>query len=271
VHCCGFDSIPSDLGVLVLADYAAKKHGRKLGRVRLRVTRMRGRASGGTMHSALGILEAAHDRETRNAIFDPYTFDPEGSKRGPDRSEDPLPSFDRDRGRWTVLFPMSFVNARVVRRSNALQDHRYGDRFEYEERIDVGEGAKGLSRAVQISAGFGGFAAASWLPPGRDLLKRFLPSPGEGPDRERRERGSFELQLFAETDGSPPITLKGTVAAQGDPGYAATSRMLGESALCLALDGVAARGVLTPAVAMGSALVERLRRAGMIFDVAESR
>jgi short subunit dehydrogenase-like uncharacterized protein len=164
---------------------------------------------------------------------------------------------------------MSYVNARVVRRSNALMGHRYGASLEYEEGIDAGAGAKGLSRALGISLGMGVFAAAAWTAPTRDLLKRFLPDPGEGPSPEQRERGSFTIRLFAESEGSPPVQLEGTVAAQGDPGYAATARMLSESALCLARDRVPARGVLTPAVAMGPALIERLRRAGMTFEVNE--
>jgi short subunit dehydrogenase-like uncharacterized protein len=271
VHCCGFDSIPSDLGVLMLADHASTKYGQGLAHVRTRVMRMHGRASGGTMHTALGILRAAGRPSTLRAIADPYTFDPEDGRRGADRRERLLPSRDRDRGRWTVVFPMSFINSRVVRRSNALMDHRYGEAFTYEERIDTGSGSKGFSRALRTSLALGGFAAAGWLPGTRDLLKRFLPHPGEGPDLERRERGSFAIELLAKSDGSPSITLKGTVAAQGDPGYAASSRMLGESALCLALDGIEARGVVTPAVAMGSALIARLRRAGMTFEVTESR
>jgi short subunit dehydrogenase-like uncharacterized protein len=269
VHCCGFDSIPSDLGVLMLADYLEKVHKRKLAKVRLRVVRSRGGLSGGTIHSALQVLEAAHDPSVRAVLLDPYTLDPEGSQRGPDRPEQLMPKKDEDRGRWVAPFPMSYVNARVVRRSNALMNHRYGAAFQYEEGIDVGGGARGFSRALGIATTMSGFTLAAWLPGTRDLLKRFLPDPGEGPSIEQRERGSFVIRLHAESEGTPAIRLEGTVAAEGDPGYAATSRMLGESALCLARDRVPARGVLTPAVAMGPALLERLRRAGMTFEVKE--
>jgi short subunit dehydrogenase-like uncharacterized protein len=270
VHCCGFDSIPSDLGVLMLADHVEKKHRRRLAKVRTRMLRSRGGVSGGTLASAMEVLSAAHDPEIRRALLDPYTLDPEGSRRGPDEPEQLLPRRDEDRGRWVAPFPMSWVNARVVRRSNALMGYRYGESFEYDEAIDAGAGPAGFSRALGIAAGMAGFTAAAWLPATRDLLKRFLPHPGEGPTPEERERGSFVFRLFAESDGSPPLRMEGTVAGRGDPGYAATSRMLGESALCLAHDRVPARGVLTPAVAMGPALLERLRRADMTFEVADA-
>ncbi len=269
VHCCGFDSVPSDLGVLMVADRMQEEHRRRLSRVRARVKQAEGRVSGGTIASALGIVEASRDPAVRRIVLDPYSLDPTGGRRGADSTEALLPHRDADRGRWTAPFPMSYVNARVVRRSNALLEYRYGESFRYDEAIDTGRGLRGWSRALAISLAMGGFTAAAVTPGVRGLLKRFLPRPGEGPSRDERERGRFRFELIAESEGTPPLTLVGVVAGEGDPGYAATSRMLSESALSLALDGVHARGVLTPAVAMGSALIERLRRAGMTFEVAE--
>ncbi|MFP2964307.1 hypothetical protein ACLEPN_43045 [Myxococcus sp. 1LA] len=135
-------------------------------------------------------------------------------------------------------------------------------------------GPKGLLRAGGVTAGLGGLVAAMQVKPLRTLLeKKVLPAPGEGPSPEAREKGFFVAQLRGEgtaTNTGKQVKLKGKVAAQGDPGYAATSRMLAESALCLAFDDVPSKGgVLTPASSMGMKLVERLRRAGMTFQVEE--
>jgi short subunit dehydrogenase-like uncharacterized protein len=273
VHTCGFDSIPSDLGVHMLQEHARAAHGGRLSEVRCYADSVRGGASGGTVHSMLqAVDEAAKDPSVRRVMGNPYGLNPDPKERGPDGRDAVKVSFSRDVGKWTGPFVMASVNTRVVRRSNALLDWAYGRDFRYSEVQSFGKGPRGMLRAAAMTAGLGGFLAAANVPLlRRQLEQRVLPAPGEGPSKEAREKGFFVFRLFGEgADGrGGALRLEGKVAAKGDPGYAATSRMLGESALCLAQDGAgkAKGGVLTPATAMGMTLVERLRRAGMTFEV----
>jgi short subunit dehydrogenase-like uncharacterized protein len=261
VHCCGFDSIPSDLGTLMMAEYAERVQKKKVDKVRMRVMSMRGGVSGGTVASMLGIFEAAKDKKIRGILGDPYSLLPKGAPRGPDKNDNFTPHKDEDRGRWTGPFIMASVNTRIVRRSNALLGYRYGDDFSYEEATDTGRGASGWMRSTAMTAALGAFAATATLPGFSALYGKILPQPGEGPSKEKRESGSFRFQFFA--DGAT-----GTVAGRGDPGYAATSCMLGEASLCLANDALSSDGgILTPASAMGFTLIERLKKAGMTFEV----
>lgn len=266
VHASGFDSIPSDLGVLMVAEHMERVHGKKLGLVRQRVTKLNGGASGGTFASMFEILKAAKSREVRRIIGDPYALVPKDFPRGKDRNEPFKPEKDGDRGRWTGPFIMASFNTRIVRRSNALLGGKYGPSFSYEEKMDTGAGAGGYLRAAGLAAGLGAFAAAASTPILRPIVQRLLPKPGEGPSKENRERGSFRFNFFAESDDGAS-KVEATVAGKGDPGYAATARMLGEAAMCLAKDSLPERGgILTPATAMGFSLIERLRRAGMTFS-----
>jgi short subunit dehydrogenase-like uncharacterized protein len=169
---------------------------------------------------------------------------------------------------------MSAVNTRVVRRSNALLGHPWGRDFLYSEVSAYGPGPRGLLTAGIVTAGLGSFLVLSSVPVlRRQLERRVLPAPGEGPSAEERERGHFEMKLVGEGTSARtgrPATLTGKVSGSGDPGYAATARMLSEAALCLAFDDLPAEGgVLTPATSMGMRLVERLRRGGMTFEVEE--
>jgi short subunit dehydrogenase-like uncharacterized protein len=263
VHCAGFDSIPSDLGVFMLAEEMERRHGRKLGRVRCRVGPVRGGFSAGTLASIAGVLGAMKRPELRRVFADPYALNPEGAPRGPDENERLAPEKDEETGRWTAPFIMSSVNTRIVRRSNALLGQKYGESFSYQEAMNTGRGAGGLALAAAISAGVSTVSVAAVTLPD-SWIERLLPKSGEGPSAEKQARGFFRLKLFAEG-------LTGTVEGKGDPGYSQTAKMLAETALCLALDPAAAKGgILTPAAAMGQALLERLRRAGMGFSVAVS-
>jgi short subunit dehydrogenase-like uncharacterized protein len=277
VHACGFDSIPSDLGVLMLQEYLREHHGGHCDRVRYYLTRLRGRASGGTVATMLQTVdETAADRSVLRILGNPHALEPEPRRGTPEERDQVGVRYSEELGRWTGPFVMASVNTRVVRRSNALLGHPWGKDFLYSEVSAFAPGVKGMLSAAGVSAGLGAFLVATRVPPLRRLLeKRVLPAPGEGPSAEERERGLFEVRLIGE--GRSPRTggtvrLEGTVAAQGDPGYAATSRMLAESALCLAFDELPAEGgILTPASSMGARLIERLRRAGMTFEVREAR
>jgi len=278
VNCCGYDSIPSDLGAHMAWDHARRTYGEGLSWVKVFTGRMKGAASGGTVASALGIMEAAkQSRELRRLLLDPHGLDPERGKAPRDPFEDDQRGvrFDEDIGRWTAPFIMASINARVVRRSHALlreDGGGYGQRFRYNEAMSFGRGPRGLVTATAVTAGIGGFFAAAAFGPTRTLLERMvLPAPGEGPSREAIESGFFEMHVLAKTESG--TRLRGRIAGTRDPGYGETAKMLAESAMCLAKDSARLEprfGVLTPAAAMGMRLVERLRDAGMTFDIHEA-
>ena len=274
VHCCGFDSIPSDLGTLMLQEAAVERFAVPADRVTLVVGASRGGFSGGTVASLTNVVEQAKaDREIRRIVSDPYALNPEGERRGPDGPDLLGPRFDPELGRWTGPFVMASINTRVVRRSNALLGWRYGRDFRYAEVTGFSSGFKGRIVAGAVAAGIGALVGALGLGPTRTLLlKTVLPKSGEGPDLETRENGFFNISLHgqgASTDKGD-FELTARVRGHKDPGYGETATMLGEAALCLALDGAelpSPGGVLTPASAMGMTLVGRLRRAGMVFAV----
>ncbi len=274
VHCCGFDSIPSDLGMLALQQYAVKTHGTAASEVVLSVVKMKGGVSGGTVASLANVLkEARADRSVMKVMLDPYSLNPEGERSGPER-RDRMGAFkDPLAGGWTAPFVMGPINARIVRRSNALMGFPYGRDLKYREVIRFGEGIKGAVGSHAFSAGFGAlFGALAWGPT-RKLFERFvLPAPGTGPTRQAIAKGFFVLRLTGKGQGSDgqDFTVRCTVRGERDPGYGATAKMLAESALCLAFDGdqlPKRAGVLTPASAMGEVLVARLREhAGVTFE-----
>jgi short subunit dehydrogenase-like uncharacterized protein len=269
VHTCGFDSIPSDIGVYLLHRAAEEGGHGGLGDTTLVVKRMRGGASGGTIDSARTTVDTVKkDKESRKLLTDPYGLSPArqaepdlGSERDPAK-----PIRDDELGGWLAPFVMGTVNTRVVRRSNALQGHAYGNRLRYRELMATGGGPAGAARAAAVSAGIAGMFAGFALPGARQLLDRILPDPGEGPDEEARERGFFHIDIHTTTESGQRLRCE--IRADGDPGYKATAVMLGESALCLALDDLPdAAGVLTPATAMDGALADRLNAAGHRYSV----
>lgn len=275
VHCCGFDSIPSDLGTWMLQQAAIQRHGAPLDRVTFVLGASSGGFSGGTVASLVNVvLEAGANPEIRRILTDPYALNPEGERHGPDRPDLAGARFDRDLGRWTGPFVMASINTRIVRRSNAVLGWPYGRDFRYAEVTGFGPGLKGRLAATSIAAGLGAFVAGLSWSPTRSLLQRLaLPDPGEGPDRAAREAGFFQIRLHgrgASSDGQP-VEMVANVAGNNDPGYGETAKMLGESALCLAFDAdlpSPAGGILTPASSMGARLIDRLRSAGMRFEVS---
>ena len=270
VHACGFDSIPSDLSVRLLAERAMADGAGGLTDVRL-VATMRGGLSGGTIDSMRAQLEAMEqDRSRRRVVGDPFAL-------SPDRAAEPATRQPRDAGppsrtpdgRWTAPFVMAPFNTRIVRRSNALQGWAYGRGLRYGEVMGCGRGPLGALTATGLTAGLAGMFAAMSFGPTRGLLDRVLPAPGSGPGEDARAKGWFRMVVDAGSEGGR--SYRATVAGPGDPGYAATAVMLGESALALALDEnrlPRRAGSLTPATALGDVLVERLRAAGHTYEVA---
>jgi short subunit dehydrogenase-like uncharacterized protein len=270
VHTCGFDSIPSDLGVLFLQREMRARHGATAAHVKLRVKGARGGMSGGTVASMLNMLEEAqHDPSVRRLVADPYALNPEGERQGPDGPDPTGPAWDADFDSWTAPFVMGAINTRVVRRSNALEGYPYGRDFRYDEAMLTGAGRGGWAKAAGASAGMGAVMVAGNLGPLRALLGRALPKPGQGPSRETREKGWFDLRLFGALERDPSKSVRVQVTGDRDPGYGSTAKMLGESAVCLAKDELPVQGGFwTPATAMGEALIARLEaKAGLRFAV----
>ena len=270
VHSCGFDSIPSDLGVLILHEAVKADGAGDLEDTTFVVSALKGGLSGGTIDSMrVQVKEVRADPQIRRLVADPYAL-------SPDRAEEPTLGDERDLmtlrhdstlGMWVGPFLLAGANTRVVRRSNALLGWAYGRRFRYREVTGYGSGAMAPVRGAAMASAVVGLGAGMSFGPSRALLGRVLPSPGEGPSAKSREAGFFRIAIHAKTSSGARYVAR--VAAKGDPGYAATSMMLGEAAMSLARDDLPARGgVLTPATAMGMQLVNRLRTAGMKLDVA---
>ncbi|MGO4342731.1 saccharopine dehydrogenase family protein [Pedococcus sp. 2YAF34] len=272
VTACGYDSVPSDLGVHLLHQRARHDAAGALLDTTLHA-RARGGLSGGTIDSSRAQVEAVEaDRRALKVLFDPYALSPERAAE-PDlgKERDVTTVFeDAQTGDWVGPFVMAAFNSRIVRRSNALRGHAYGRRFRYREVNAFGRGARGHRRALVQSAALGLAMKAMADPRTRPLVDRLAPSPGQGPSEQTRRTGWFSMTLRTTTETGRRYVA--TVRAQGDPGYAATAVMLGESALALALDGdrlPAAAGVLTPATAIGDVLVERLRARDFALTVEE--
>jgi short subunit dehydrogenase-like uncharacterized protein len=267
VHACGFDALPSDLGCLLVQEHALATTGSPCRSVTYYMRKAKGSWSGGTAATMLATVElASQDRGVARLLADPYALNPTSSPTGADGPDQRSVRYDRDLGCWTGPFVMAAVNTRVVRRTNALLEQRYGADFRYRE-LTAFRGVAGLPRAVAATAGLMGMMAGFILPPGRALMRRFvLPAPGEGPSRQERDAGFFNAGVLGLLpDGR---TIQASVAGQGDPGYKATATMVAQAGLCLALDDLPRRGgVLTPAACMGSTLIKRLRQAGMTFSL----
>jgi short subunit dehydrogenase-like uncharacterized protein len=272
VPCCGFDSVPSDLGTLLVQHHAREAHGAACAEVRHYVRVRGGAISGGTAASMVQIMdEAVRDPSVRRLLRDPYALDPEHGPNGRRQPDGPRgPMFDPDIKRWVGPFLMAAINVRIVRRTNALLGYAWGRDFRYREGMVFGRGASGWMRATSVTAGIGAAMGAMAVAPLRRFAaKAALPRPGEGPSKEKREASSFESRFVGVLEGrSEPIFA--TVRGVGDPGYGETAKMVGESALCLAFDRASTRtegGILTPASCLGMTLVERLRRADMTFQI----
>ena len=271
VHCCGFDSVPMDIGVWFLQHEARQRHGSYCDAITMLVKASKGGPSGGTIASMLNIIkEARADRNVARVLVDPYALNPPGDREGPDERDQQGVRYDDVAETWTAPFVMAGINTKVIRRSHALQGYPYGRDFRYREAVMMGKGAASWAKASTLTAALGGFLVASGFDFSRGLLERHvLPKPGEGPTRTQRETGFYDLRQFGQLpDGS---IIKSRIKGDRDPGYGSTSKMLAECAVCLATDELAPTGgVLTPAAAMGGALLERLQaNAGLTFEILD--
>lgn len=264
VHSCGFDSVPSDLG-LGLAHAAAG--GGPLVEAILRVRTARGGISGGTIDSLRQQMhEAKSDPALRRTISNPYALTPGPSVRLPYGAAGRGIIRNKASGSWQAPFIMGAYNQQIVQRSNYLTEWSYGELMRYREVVDAGSGAAGAVRAAAIDAGSTALAGAMAFAPTRAVLDRVLPSPGEGPSEEKITNGRFAIDVDVYPAAGAPVRTR--MSAPFDPGYGGTAVMLGESGLSLALDDLPQHaGVLTPMVAMGDALASRLRAQGFTIDV----
>lgn len=271
VHCCGFDSIPSDLGVHFLQKNALKQFGQTCNKIDMRVVTMKGGASGGTIASIINLVkEASKDKALRKELKDIYSLCPP-SHGFSALQRDVKISYDEDYGSWISPFIMAGINARVVHRSNALSGNSYGDDFKYEEAVVTGEGSSGKRKARFASWGIGSLMVGIALPPTRWLLeKTVLPKPGEGPSEKEQREGKYDLVFMGTTPGGDKIRCR--VTGDRDPGYGSTAKMLAQAAVCLAQDlpATIAGGFWTPATLLGDKLIGRLQeQAGLTFDVEQ--
>ncbi|HTR53119.1 MAG TPA: saccharopine dehydrogenase NADP-binding domain-containing protein [Kofleriaceae bacterium] len=266
VHTCGFDSIPSDLGTWATQQEFAARFGRPAATVTALFGELSGTMSGGTAASAFVLADAMSDPAVRRILRNPHALDPD-----PDaphaRAERPSIGWERHLRMFTMPFFMADTNGPVVRRAHALAGFPWGKDFVYREIMSTPGSARGLAMAVVGTGALAGLAAAMKRPRLREWLKTRAPKPGEGPSPERRARGHWTVRFVAEAGADVLVYIVSD--PHGDPGYASTSKMLAESALCLALDPLTSQGgVQTPSVAMGRHLFDRLRAAGLTFASA---
>lgn len=266
VHCCGFDSIPSDLGVYYLQRHMQARFEQPAERVRMLVRGIRGGLSGGTVASLMQVArEAAGSQAVRRELADPYSLCPDVYPHTVRQPHIEGVTWDPETNAWLTPFLGAMVNTRIVLRSNALFNAAYGTAFQYDEAIRYRSRAK--ARAAVM--GERGFLALTSRPMTRRLLERFVvPKPGQGPDAKKRENGYFKLEFSGRSAAGDRLQV--TVTGDQDPGYGSTARMLGQAATCLAfLDrSELAGGFWTPASAMGDRLLERLMRFSVLsFEV----
>ena len=250
VFSCGFDSIPFDLGVLFVQEEVKAKFNKYAPSVRGRVRDMNGEFSGGTAASMKATMAALHSNpDLINVLINPHALC-EGFQ-GVQQDDDSKPKYDEELDTWVAPFFMAPINTKNIHRSNKLMNHIYGEDFKYNEMWIQGSGEEGKAAAEFIST----------MNPLGDA-----PEPGEGPSKESRENGNYDVLFCADLDDQ---TIKASVSGDMDPGYGSTSKMITESAVCLVKDCKdLPGGIYTPAASMGEKLIKRLERnAGLSFKV----
>jgi short subunit dehydrogenase-like uncharacterized protein len=254
VFSCGFDSVPFELGALFVQEEAKRVFGAPVSRVKGRVRDMRGTVSGGTAASGRATFEAvARDLSLVAILNDPFALTPGfGGAKQPKGNR---PAYEEDLQSWTAPFMMALINTRNVHRSNMLMGFPYGREFVYDEMVLTGPGEKGEANAKRVMA-----ANSEKTGPN-------APKPGEGPSKEERENGRYDILYIAiAPDGRQ---VRASVKGDRDPGYGSTSKMIAECAICLLRDTPEVPGgIWTPGAAMGNSLIKRLvDHAGLTFEV----
>lgn len=271
VNSCGFDSIPSDLGVKFLQDEAQREFGEMCSSVKMRVNKMRGGASGGTVASGINMFqESVNNEALQKQMLDPYSLCPPDHKVSLSQKQVDV-EYDKDFESWVGPFIMEAINTRIVLRSNAIREEgSYSDVFSYSEGTLTGNGFGGENKAKAIA--FGTRIAPSALSIGllRGFLTQFiLPKPGEGPSKQEQLNGFYDLRFLGTTSGGDQLRAK--VTGDRDPGYGSTAKMLAQAAICLCRDVDKQRkrgGFWTPATVFSDKIITRLEtHAGMRFEI----
>ena len=252
VFSCGFDSVPFDLGVHYLQEHAKKQTGHVIEYVKGRVRKMQGTFSGGTAASLKATMAAAHkDKSVMAALINPHSLtDGASNQPQPDGNK---PYFDEQLGTWVAPFIMAAINTKNVHRTNYLGGYSYGKNFQYDEMMMTGPGEKGEAMANHVAKD-------------KSLASDDGPKPGEGPSKEERENGFYDVMFVGTATNGDMLAV--SVKGDKDPGYGSTSKMISESALCLCKDVQLSGGFFTPAAALGNKLISRLEeKAGLTFAI----
>ena len=268
VNSCGFDSIPSDMGVYFIQNEIKKTYKNYANFIKMRVAGIRGGISGGTYGSINNLLKEAYsNKKIFRVLNNPYGLNPKNKMEGMDKKDLRKIIFDKESNSWIYPFIMAGINTKIVRRSHALTNFQYGKDFRYEEAMMSGKGISGLLKAILAAFPLAmiGLNPNSFL---KKIVNSYMPKPGEGPGLEKRKNGFYNLRFYVTIDERRKAFAK--VVGDNDPGYGSTSKMLAESALCLAFDKLPENyGVVTPSIAMGKQLLERLRNnAGLNFQIS---
>jgi short subunit dehydrogenase-like uncharacterized protein len=274
VHCCGYDSIPSDLGCLMVQNFSIQSFNNPCEKVLFYAGKTKGGFSGGTIASMINITEKSKfDKKMRTVLKDPYALNGQDEWRGHDDLGQKDIKWDSNLGVWTGPFIMAMINTRIVRRTNVLLNLKYGKNFSYQEVMTFPNGYLNKIRAKFFRLGLGFIQKILRNQILCFILKKYiLPSSGQGPSKSVRENGFFNVTVIGKGyrgDGTL-FKVKGDIYCDKDPGYAGTAKMLGESAICLALykkELPNSYGVLTPAAGLGKILIKNLKQKGMKFNV----
>ena len=264
INSCGFDSIPSDMGVFYSQKNLFEKTGKYANIINMRVAGAKGGISGGTYNSLSNVLEEARvDKEVRKTLTNPYGLNPIGKQNGPDKTDLQTVIFDKISNSWIAPFVMAGINTKIVRRSHALIDFKYGSDFSYDEATLSGKGVLGQVKGYLslIPIFLATRKKGSFI---KNIVDYILPKSGEGPSQKTRISGYYNLRFYLTQQDKIYLSK---VIGDMDPGYGSTSKMLAESAVCLALDKTPETyGILTPSVALGNPLLKRLQEnAGLTF------
>lgn len=268
VHACGFDSVPSDLGVWFTQKEANQRFGEPCVSISMGVKAMKGGASGGTVASMMNIMEEIKDDPSiRKVLGNPYALGVEGDREGPKQPNVTLPVYDDGHDTWMAPFVMASTNTRVVFRTHSLLERQWGSGFTYGEAMMMGDGIGGRAKAMSLSGAMAGFMGAAAVGPMRKVMGKFLPEPGEGPSPEDQKAGFFDIRFHGTTAGGDTIQTK--VTGDRDPGYGSTAKMLGEAATTLVGRNRSdvGGGFWTPATALGDGYIDALQaHAGLTFS-----
>ena len=264
INSCGFDSIPSDMGVFYSQKKLFEKTGKYASKINMRVAGAKGGISGGTYNSLSNVLEEARvDKEVRKTLTNPYGLNPIDKQKGPDKADLQSVIFDKVSNSWIAPFVMAGINTKIVRRSHALIDFKYGSDFSYDEATLSGKGVLGQVKGYLslIPIFLATRKKGSFI---KNIVDYILPKSGEGPSENTRISGYYNLRFYLTQQNKIYLSK---VIGDMDPGYGSTSKMLAESAVCLALDKTPETyGILTPSVALGDSLLKRLQEnAGLTF------